>query len=83
MDSQGADMPAQRGPLPAYRAILTGRGVGAAALDEIERNAREAVDRATEEAKAAPCPGWNWRARTCGPTAVTPGGIRLIPNGQT
>jgi predicted exporter len=45
-----------RDPLPAYRAVLTGRGVDAAALDEIEKNAREAVDRATEEAKAGPLP---------------------------
>src|SRR5205085_9047065 len=29
-----------RDPLPAYRAVLTGRGVAAAALDEIEKKAR-------------------------------------------
>jgi pyruvate dehydrogenase E1 component alpha subunit len=45
-----------RDPLPAYRAVLTGRGVDEAALDAIEKNAREAVDRATEEAKAGPLP---------------------------
>ncbi len=41
-----------RDPLPAYRAVLTVRGIDAAVLDAIEKNAREAVDRATEEAKA-------------------------------
>ena len=41
-----------RDPLPAYREVLTARGIDAAVLDAIEKNAREAVDRATEEAKA-------------------------------
>ncbi|HWN61462.1 MAG TPA: thiamine pyrophosphate-dependent dehydrogenase E1 component subunit alpha [Streptosporangiaceae bacterium] len=41
-----------RDPLPAYRQILIGRGVDEATLDAIEVNARDAVDRATEEAKA-------------------------------
>jgi len=45
-----------RDPLPAYRTVLIGRGVDEAALDAIEKNAREAVDRATEEAKAGPEP---------------------------
>ena len=45
-----------RDPLPAYRAVLTGRGVEEAVLDELDENAREAVDRATEEAKAGPQP---------------------------
>jgi pyruvate dehydrogenase E1 component alpha subunit len=45
-----------RDPLPAYRAVLTGRGVDPAVLDELDSNAREAVDRATEEAKAGPQP---------------------------
>jgi pyruvate dehydrogenase E1 component alpha subunit len=39
-------------PIPRYREILLGRGVDEAVLDEIGKNAREAVDRATEEAKA-------------------------------
>jgi len=39
-------------PLPAYREVLTARGIDAAVLDAIDKNAREAVDRATEEAKA-------------------------------
>jgi acetoin:2,6-dichlorophenolindophenol oxidoreductase subunit alpha len=46
-----------RDPLPAYRSVLTGRGVDEAVLDAIDKRAREAVDRATEEAKAAPEPG--------------------------
>ncbi len=45
-----------RDPLPAYRQVLIGRGVDEAVLDEIEKNARQAVDRATEEAKAGPEP---------------------------
>jgi len=45
-----------RDPLPAYRQVLIGRGVDEAVLDEIDKNAREAVDRATEEAKAGPEP---------------------------
>jgi acetoin:2,6-dichlorophenolindophenol oxidoreductase subunit alpha len=45
-----------RDPLTAYRAILIGRGVDAAVLDAIDKDAREAVDRATEEAKAGPEP---------------------------
>ncbi|HYB47685.1 MAG TPA: thiamine pyrophosphate-dependent dehydrogenase E1 component subunit alpha, partial [Streptosporangiaceae bacterium] len=34
-----------RDPLPAYRQVLMGRGVDAAVLDTIDKNAREAVDR--------------------------------------
>jgi acetoin:2,6-dichlorophenolindophenol oxidoreductase subunit alpha len=45
-----------RDPLPAYRKILTGRGVGEDVLDAIDKQAREEVDRATEEAKAGPEP---------------------------
>ncbi len=45
-----------RDPLPAYRKVLVGRGVDEAALDAIEAEARAKVDRATEEAKAAPEP---------------------------
>ena len=43
-------------PIPRYRAILLDRGVDEAALAEIEKTAREAVDRATQEAKAGPEP---------------------------
>ncbi len=43
-------------PIPRYRAVLLGRGVAEAALAEIEKTAREAVDRATDEAKAGPEP---------------------------
>ena len=45
-----------RDPLPAYRQVLIGRGVDEAVLDAIDKDARDAVDRATEEAKAAPEP---------------------------
>jgi acetoin:2,6-dichlorophenolindophenol oxidoreductase subunit alpha len=45
-----------RDPLPAYRRVLIGRGVDEAVLDAIDKNARDAVDRATEEAKAGPEP---------------------------
>ncbi len=45
-----------RDPLAAYRAVLIGRGVDEAVLDAIDKDAREAVDRATEEAKAGPEP---------------------------
>jgi TPP-dependent pyruvate/acetoin dehydrogenase alpha subunit len=41
-----------RDPLPAYRQVLIGRGVDEATLDAIDKDARDAVDRATEEAKA-------------------------------
>ncbi len=45
-----------RDPLPAYRQVLIGRGVDEATLDAIDKNAKDAVDRATEEAKAGPEP---------------------------
>jgi pyruvate dehydrogenase E1 component alpha subunit len=45
-----------RDPLPAYRKVLTGRGIGEPVLDAIDQRARAAVDRATEEAKAGPVP---------------------------
>jgi len=45
-----------RDPLPAYRAVLTGRGVDPAVLDAIDARAADAVDLATEEAKAGPQP---------------------------
>jgi acetoin:2,6-dichlorophenolindophenol oxidoreductase subunit alpha len=41
-----------RDPLPAYRQVLIGRGVDEATLDAIDKDAKDAVDRATEEAKA-------------------------------
>ncbi|WP_300608079.1 thiamine pyrophosphate-dependent dehydrogenase E1 component subunit alpha [Trebonia sp.] len=43
-------------PIPRYRAVLLRRGAAEAALAEIEKTAREAVDRATDEAKAGPEP---------------------------
>ena len=45
-----------RDPLPAYRQVLIGRGVDEAILDAIDAEAKAAVDRATEEAKAGPEP---------------------------
>jgi acetoin:2,6-dichlorophenolindophenol oxidoreductase subunit alpha len=45
-----------RDPLPAYRKILLARGVDEAVLDGIDARAKEAVDLATEEAKAGPEP---------------------------
>src|SRR5487761_125836 len=45
-----------RDPVPAYRAVLTARGISEQVLDEIEARARAAVDLATEEAKAGPVP---------------------------
>jgi len=45
-----------RDPLPAYRQVLLGRGTDQAALDAIDEHARQAVDLATEEAKAGPPP---------------------------
>ncbi len=45
-----------RDPLPAYRKVLVGRGIDEATLDAIDKNAKDAVDRATEEAKAGPEP---------------------------
>jgi pyruvate dehydrogenase E1 component alpha subunit len=45
-----------RDPLPRYRAVLTARGIDPAALDALDKQAREKVDQATEEAKAGPEP---------------------------
>src|SRR3984885_11289837 len=45
-----------RAPLPAYRQVLIGRGVDEATLDAIDKDAKDAVDRATEEAKAGADP---------------------------
>jgi pyruvate dehydrogenase E1 component alpha subunit len=63
-----------RDPIPAYRQVLISRGVDGAVLDEIDAEAKAAVDRATEEAKAGAEPrpelaftdvwsdgGWEWR----------------------
>jgi pyruvate dehydrogenase E1 component alpha subunit len=45
-----------RDPIPALRERLLAEGVEASALDEIDRAAEELVDRATDEARAAPPP---------------------------
>jgi TPP-dependent pyruvate/acetoin dehydrogenase alpha subunit len=45
-----------RDPVPAYRAVLIGRGVAEQVLDAIDERALAAVDQATEEAKAGPVP---------------------------
>jgi pyruvate dehydrogenase E1 component alpha subunit len=45
-----------RDPISTYRERLLGDGVAPAALDQIEHQALEAVDRATEEARSAPFP---------------------------
>jgi acetoin:2,6-dichlorophenolindophenol oxidoreductase subunit alpha len=63
-----------RDPIPAYRQILISRGVDEAVLDQIDADAKAAVDQATEEAKAGAEPrpelaftnvwsdgGWDWR----------------------
>ena len=63
-----------RHPLPAYRGVLISRGVDEAVLDEIDAEAKAAVDLATRRAKAGPEPdlqlartngwdngGWAWR----------------------
>ena len=60
--------------IPAYRQVLISRGVDEAVLDEVDAEAKAAVDRATEEAKAGAEPrlelaftdvwsdgGWDWR----------------------
>jgi TPP-dependent pyruvate/acetoin dehydrogenase alpha subunit len=45
-----------RDPIPAYRKVLLSRGVDEAVLDDIDARAKQAVDLATEEAKAGPEP---------------------------
>jgi acetoin:2,6-dichlorophenolindophenol oxidoreductase subunit alpha len=45
-----------RDPIPTYRDRLLASGVEPEAIDRIEREALELVDRATEEAKAGPYP---------------------------
>jgi pyruvate dehydrogenase E1 component alpha subunit len=45
-----------RDPIPVYRERLLASGVEESALDEIEREAKDAVDRATQEARDAPFP---------------------------
>jgi acetoin:2,6-dichlorophenolindophenol oxidoreductase subunit alpha len=47
----------ERDPIPAYRKKLNGRGVADATLDAIDQRAAQAVNLATEEAKAGPEPG--------------------------
>ncbi len=64
----------RRDPIPAYRRVLVSRGVAEAVLDEIEAQAKAAVDEATQAAKDGPEPdlelafadvwsdgGWTWR----------------------
>ncbi|MDX6394648.1 MAG: acetoin:2,6-dichlorophenolindophenol oxidoreductase subunit alpha [Streptosporangiaceae bacterium] len=46
-----------RDPIPAYRKVLLRRGVDEAVLDGIDGRAKDAVDLATEEAKAGAEPG--------------------------
>jgi acetoin:2,6-dichlorophenolindophenol oxidoreductase subunit alpha len=46
-----------RDPIPMYRARLAQRGVEESVLADIDRSVAAEVDRATEEAKAAPPPG--------------------------
>jgi pyruvate dehydrogenase E1 component alpha subunit len=63
-----------RDPLPAYRQVLTGRGMPEADLDRLDAEAKDAVDKATAEAKAGAEPAvelaytnvwsdgsWAWR----------------------
>src|SRR5581483_9260044 len=63
-----------RDPIPRYRAVLAARGVPEAALDQLDAEAKDAVDLATEQAKAGQEPpaelaytnlwadgGWSWR----------------------
>ncbi|HKI29715.1 MAG TPA: thiamine pyrophosphate-dependent dehydrogenase E1 component subunit alpha [Actinomycetota bacterium] len=45
-----------RDPIPAYRDRLLASGVEPGAIDRVERETLELVDRATEEAKAGPYP---------------------------
>jgi TPP-dependent pyruvate/acetoin dehydrogenase alpha subunit len=45
-----------RDPIPMFRDRLLRAGVDPSALDDVDREARERVDRATEEARAAPAP---------------------------
>jgi pyruvate dehydrogenase E1 component alpha subunit len=63
-----------RDPIPRYRSVLMSRGVDEAVLDQLDAEAKEAVDLATAEAKAGREPppesaytnvwsdgGWAWR----------------------
>jgi len=45
-----------RDPIPAYRDRLLASGIEPGAIDRVEREALELVDRATDEAKAGPYP---------------------------
>jgi acetoin:2,6-dichlorophenolindophenol oxidoreductase subunit alpha len=64
----------ERDPIPAYRRVLTARGVDGTVLDDIDAEAKAAVDQATQEAKDGGWPrpelaysnvwsdgGWSWR----------------------
>ncbi|MBO0807033.1 MAG: thiamine pyrophosphate-dependent dehydrogenase E1 component subunit alpha [Actinobacteria bacterium] len=64
-----------RDPLPAYRQVLGSRGVADAELDRLDAEAKDAVDKATQEAKEGAEPrlelaytnvwsdgGWGWRS---------------------
>ena len=72
-----------RDPLPAYRAVLTGRGVQEAVLDAIDTRAADAVDRATEEAKAGPAaPPRAGRHERVGRRRSRVAELTLLPNGS-
>ena len=62
-----------RDPIPTYRDRLLASGVDPEALDRVEREALELVDRATEEAKAGPVP----RTRGARDRAVGRRGVRV------
>jgi pyruvate dehydrogenase E1 component alpha subunit len=64
----------ERDPIPAYRKVLAARGVDEKVLNDIDAEARAAVDQATQEAKDGSWPrpelaytnvwsdgGWSWR----------------------
>jgi len=75
-----------RDPIPRYRELLISRGVAAETLDGIDAEAKEAVDLATQEAKAGAEPrpelaytnvwsdgGWDWRSAGPGPAPAPDG----------
>ena len=62
-----------RDPIPTYRDRLLASGVDPEAIDRIEREALELVDRATEEAKAGPYP----EPEALGDRAVGRRGVRV------
>ena len=71
-----------RDPLPAYRAVLTGRGVRPSGAG---RDRRPGPPRRwtgpPRRPRPVPSPASSWPPRTCGPTAVTHGATDLLPNG--